>query len=482
MPHPEHTENTGHLNLDPHDDNRLYLRSSEVQEILGRPPKRIVRWGITVIFLIIALLFTGSFFIKYPEILQAPVTVTTEHLPAGVAARSSGKIDTLFLREQQHVEEGSLIGVLENTARWQDVLRLKDFLKTADGDFPEAAVCEFTEAADRDFPDRTAPSGARKDGLRKGTEESVSGNGIGGMQLGSMQSAGTAYLKALEDCRYFLRTDYHRKKIRVIEKQLQTGKRILKNMEKQSLSQKKQLEIAHEIFAMDSPLYRQGLISRLEYETERNKYLQQQQSCDAAAAAADNQRLGLLQLEQEIFDLEQTRLEQENALQIALQGAKKLLLAEIDGWEQQYLLRAPCSGKVTFTTYWQKNQNVSAGEVVATVVPETRACIVGKILLPPRGAGKVRTGQTVNIKFDNFPYMEYGMVKVRIRNISLVPVQGSDGSRAYLLEVLFPEQLTTTYRKKLDFTQEMTGTAEIITDDLRLIDRFLNPIRAILYK
>lgn len=118
MPHPEQTENTGHLNQDLHNDNRLYLRSEEVQEILGRPPRRIVRWGITVIFLIIALLFAGSFFIKYPEILQAPVTVTTEHLPAGIEARSSGKIDTLFCREQQQVEEGALIGVLENPARW----------------------------------------------------------------------------------------------------------------------------------------------------------------------------------------------------------------------------------------------------------------------------------------------------------------------------------------------------------------------------
>lgn len=428
-------------------DNRLDLRSEEVQEILGRPPQRIVRWGISVIFLITALLFAGSCFIKYPEILQAPVTVTTEHLPAGIAARSSGKIDTLFYRERQQVEEGALIGVLENAARWQDVLQLKAQL--------------------------------HKSGESKSAGSFLQKNSSG-LQLGGLQSIHAAYLKALEDYRYFLHTDYHRKKIRVIEKQRQTGVRILKNMEKQGLSQKRQLEIAHEIFAMDSPLYRQGLISKLEYETGRNKYLQQQQACDAASAAIDNQQLSLLQLEQNIFDLEQTRLEQENILRIALQGAKELLLSEIDSWEKQYLLRAPCRGNITFTTYWQKNQNVSAGEVVATVVPNSKTCIIGKIQLPARGAGKVKTGQRVNIKLDNFPYMEYGMLSVRIRSISLVPVQQNDGSRAYLLEVIFPEQLTTSYHKKLDFTQEMSGTAEIITEDLRLIDRFLNPIRAVL--
>ena len=44
MPHPENTENNVHKNEDFHNDNRLHLRSEEVQEILGRPPRRIVRW------------------------------------------------------------------------------------------------------------------------------------------------------------------------------------------------------------------------------------------------------------------------------------------------------------------------------------------------------------------------------------------------------------------------------------------------------
>ena len=100
-------------------DADLSLRSEEVREILGRPPRRIVRWGITVIFVVVAGLFIGSCFIKYPDVLQAPVTVTTEHLPAGVAARSSGKIDTLFVTEGEIVTEGAPIAVLENPARWQ---------------------------------------------------------------------------------------------------------------------------------------------------------------------------------------------------------------------------------------------------------------------------------------------------------------------------------------------------------------------------
>ena len=49
-----------------------------------------------------------------------------------------------------------------------------------------------------------------------------------------------------------------------------------------------------------------------------------------------------------------------------------------------------------------------------------------------------------------------------------------------MLEVEFPENLKTNYGKELTFSQEMTGSAEVITEDLRLLDRFLNPIKAVI--
>ncbi|MDL2326809.1 HlyD family secretion protein, partial [Bacteroidales bacterium OttesenSCG-928-A14] len=145
-----------------------------------------------------------------------------------------------------------------------------------------------------------------------------------------------------------------------------------------------------------------------------------------------------------------------------------------------YLLVSPCSGIATFTKYWKKNQNVNGGEVLVTIVPKEETQIVGKILLPPQGAGKVKEGQTVNVKFESYPHTEYGMVRVQIRNISLVPIQVNEESKAFLLEVTFPEKLLTNYGKELAFSQEMTGTAEIITEDLRLLDKFINPIKAVL--
>ena len=165
-----------------------------------------------------------------------------------------------------------------------------------------------------------------------------------------------------------------------------------------------------------------------------------------------------------------------------LNSQLSILNAQLFQWEQTFLLVSPIAGVVTFTKYWQKNQNVNAGEVLITVVPNEETKIVGKILLPSQGAGKVKEGQSVNVKFDNFPYMEFGMVRVQIKNISLVPVTVENNQKAYLLEVDFPDKLKTNYGKELTFSQEMTGIAEIITEDLRLLDKFLNPIKAVIKK
>jgi HlyD family secretion protein len=75
----------------------------------------------------------------------------------------------------------------------------------------------------------------------------------------------------------------------------------------------------------------------------------------------------------------------------------------------------------------------------------------------------------------------YGMIKVEIAHISLVPIY-REGEKNLVLEVVFPDSLVTNYGKTLEFNQEMTGTAEIITEDLRLLDRFLNPIKSLIKK
>jgi HlyD family secretion protein len=424
----------------------IELRSEEVQEILGRPPRWIICWGITVIFIVIAGLFVGSYFFKYPEVIAAPIIVTTENLPVNIIAKTTGRIDTLFVRENQTIQKQQLLGAIENPAHTGDLFTLNK------------ALSQF---------------------LCRDTTDILHTSWPANLQLGAIQNAYNQFVKACEDYRYFLQTHYHQKKIKVIEKQIAVQNTLLKQSRKQLSLIREQTTIAQKLFKTDSTLAAGKLIAPIEYEKAKNTLLQSRQSLETAISNLENQKMNILQSEQAIFDLEQQQTEQRAQLQLALINAHNQLQAEIATWQQTYLFHSPIAGTVTFTKVWQRNQHLNVGETLLTVVPEDATHITGKIYLPPQGAGKVKQGQTVNIKFDNFPYMEYGMIKATITRIALVPIV-EDNQRNYVLEVDFPDHLTTNYGKTLVFSQQMQGTAEIITEDIRLLHRFLNPIRALI--
>jgi len=63
-----------------------------------------------------------------------------------------------------------------------------------------------------------------------------------------------------------------------------------------------------------------------------------------------------------------------------------------------------------------------------------------------------------------------------VQNISLVP----DDKGNYYVDVVLPEGLKTSYNKTLKFDKELRGNAEIVTQDLRLIERFFYQIMKLL--
>ncbi|MDR1056007.1 MAG: HlyD family secretion protein, partial [Prevotellaceae bacterium] len=148
------------------------------------------------------------------------------------------------------------------------------------------------------------------------------------------------------------------------------------------------------------------------------------------------------------------------------------LLAAIESWKQQYLLRSGSPGIVTFGKFWSRNQQINAGDRVFGIVSENRGDIIGKLQLASEGAGKVKTGQRVHIKVDGYPYMEYGMLEAKVQSISLVPDE-----KLYSVQLSLPKGMTTFYGKTIDFTGELSGTAEIATDEMSLFQRLMSPLK-----
>jgi len=424
------------------------LHSEEVNDILSRPPKWIIRWGISVFFAIIFVLLTGSIFFRYPDIISSPVTVSSQNMPVHLKARVNGKLMKIFVKDSAEVTSGEPIAILETTTSYEDFLLLQGGCEVFRNVMEEDSV-----PMHKIFMDN--------------------------MKLGSIQSYFSVFIKSLNDYNNFLDADYHAKKIQIINKQIKEQRAILSLGENQMKGLSEQYSLAKKGFERDSVLFVQKVISQADFEQSKIKRLTSYQSFENMQSTLANMRLGILQSEQAVFELYQEKRDMLLQLKNTLMGNFDNLNSQMEEWLQTYVLVSPVKGRVSYSRFWQENQNVSAGDIVITIVPWEKAGFTGKIYLPLQGAGKVKVDQKVNIKLDNFPYMEFGMVEGRIRSISSVPVE-INGVKVLALDIDFVNGLISNYGKELNSGEEMSGTAEIITEDMSLFRRLFNPLRHLL--
>lgn len=421
--------------------------SEEAQAILGKAPSWVVRWGVTVVFAIFTGILIGCYFIKYPDTVEAPATITTLNPPADLYARYDGLIDTLCVADGQMVDKGALVAVLRNAADWRDVQRIDACLTTA-ANLP----CE--ELVTEPWLD-------------------------GACQLGELQSTFADFQSKCRDYRHYLATDHTAKKKQLLAQQITKNREYYAKLEQQRALLTKDLAYGRRTLERDSLLLAEAVISSADFETTAQNYIAKQNSKAGFDATLTSTELQIIQNEQQIVELS-LQQENEHAEYIRnLRQSQQQLTAQIAQWRQQYVLEAPSSGRVTLMGYWSKNQHIAVGNKLASIVPDGETEVVGRMQIPSAGFGKVKVGQTVNVKLNGFPYMEFGVLHGTIRSLSAVPeqTQTQNGtSVVYMAEVVFPNGMTTSYNKDLPMIQQMDGTAEIITEDMRLIERFVQPV------
>lgn len=107
----------------------IELRSEEVQEVMNAIPPALLRYGIGVLLGVIFLLLLGSMFFSIPDTVETSFTLTSDNPPAYIQAGSSGRLIYLEVNNNQSVEDGTMLGVLENVGDTQDILMLRKHLR-----------------------------------------------------------------------------------------------------------------------------------------------------------------------------------------------------------------------------------------------------------------------------------------------------------------------------------------------------------------
>lgn len=420
------------------------LRSEEVQEVLGWVPPWILRTGISVLFMIVIMLFIGSWFYKYPDIIEAPLVVTSYNPPVQINARVNGKITQLMVADKQQVKSSDYLAVIENPANTNDAYKMR------------TQLTGWYEMIRNDSYHFTLEELNRK------------------YELGDMQAPYLNFIRSAGSYMQFTELNYYPQRIDAIEDQIVKQQQYYERLLIQNEVTQQQYMVAHRQYMRDSILNAQKMISDGEHDAEIIRFLQSKYSLESSRIALDNANMQIDQLRQSILDLQLQELEKEGQLKTEVKTSLDNLFNTFNTWEMTNVLKTPVDGTVDISKYWNVHQNIATGETVFTIIPESSGQLIGKALLPIAGSGKVKPGQSVNVRFLNFPDTEYGMVRGVVSNISVVPSGDS-----YTLEVHFTNGLMTTYGKELPFYQEMYATAEIITEDLRLLERFFMPLKKV---
>jgi multidrug resistance efflux pump len=416
----------------------------EILQFIGRPPSVFQRFGITAIALLMFALMALSYFIKYPDVVTAKVILTTENPPIRVLAKMGGRVADLLIKNNQAVERGQVLCVMENTGNWRDVLKLEAQL-----------------------------------------HNNLNNLTIQPYNLGGLQNSYSTFTQNLKDYQYFLERNGVLVKIQHLTQQIESLRALNANLMKQKEIQAKEFELNEKELKRQNQLHTEGVISDAEFEKTNTQFYQQKRQIEANEAAFINNNMQIQQHEAQISDLTQGKSDNLNTKNTTLQEDIRRLKAAIEEWKQTYLVIAPIAGTTTFAKIWSPQQSIGTDEEVLTIVPkapqylaqnEVKNKKIIKAVLPLANSAKVKIGLNSNIKFEAYPYQEYGVIQGIVENISLVPQASKDGDY-YLLEMSVNDSLSTTYGKKLTMKQEMQGSANIITEDRRVVERLFDKWR-----
>jgi hypothetical protein len=413
----------------------IELRSDEVEGIISHMPNLLIRWGLTLLFSILMLFIGISWLIKYPDIISADVIISTQPSPIQLVARNSGKL-MLFKSEGMVIKKGELIACIQS-------------------DVSLGAVSRITT----DVNNKTLSKQELLTSLRSQSD------------VGSLQPYLNSLISSLQDLVSFQQNDLNQKQCDQIKRQISSIQALNSNLTKQLFLQSREVQISHQQYQTDSLLFSQGVISSLEHKKSESTHLNQQRNLLNTQSQLLNNQLQIEVLEKNITELETERSTKKNQLDILFNNSLNQLMASIQTWEKDFLFLSPISGKISFLGFLENEMFIQSGNAIITVAPDSDK-IIARAELPLAGAGKVNIGQTANLRLDNYPYEQFGFLEGKVLSISQLP-----NKENYQVLICLSHGMNSSYNKELPFKPEMKGKTEIITSDLRLLERILYQFR-----
>ena len=417
----------------------INVRSEEIQDLMVKKPAWMVRWGITVLFMLLLLMLFFTWIVKYPDLIQGRIVITANKPPLKVVNRVNGKVQHLFYSDNQEIYAGDIIAEIQSPISYEVIEYLQEYTKAFDHELASGAT-EFTppDTGQYNFGDLQLRINEMRTDIIQ-------------VNLKLNYDLETISIKKLED-----RIKYHNELISISESVLKV--------------EEKELSNAKERYESDKKLYQDSVLSKYTFIQSESEFHKKQQQLNQLRLTIVQYKLTLNTMEVELENLRYNYRQNRSGDIEKLLSHREFITNFINTWKQDYALIAPVNGFLTYLKPLYVGQNITAGESNFAIVQNDQE-MIGWIDVPSEGYGKIEIGQKVNVRLDNYPFHEYGMLQGEVVKLGRIP-----NNNLYSVGVRFQNGLITTYKYEMEWTPEMVGSAEIITRDKRLIQRIFDSI------
>jgi HlyD family secretion protein len=413
--------------------NRNFEERSEVaQEIISRKPDFFEKWSLLVFFVLLLLLLAGTWFIRYPDIIQAHAVLTGDNAPKGIIPRQSGRLIALFFENNGFVKQGEIIGWLESNASTREVIdlaekleRSTDFLR--DGK-PAAIVGLFTQRL---------------------------------KYLGELQAPYQVFTTALNQFNDYLVNGFYNRKMVMLRDDIGSLEDIKNRTNALKTITLEENKLAQQTFDVNEVLFKEKVISAEEYRQAKAVLMNKQKAEPQIDVNILSQQNQIRDKQKEIDQLNHDLSQQRKIFEQALHTLK----SNVDEWLRTYTIQAPVDGEVVFALPVQRNQHIEQGKLIGYVNPPDSK-YYAEVKLSQNNFGRVDSGMKVQLRFDAYPYPENGFVPGTLNYISKVAVDSG-----FLGTVKLDNGLITNLHKELQYKTGLKAQALIITRDMRLLER-----------
>jgi multidrug efflux pump subunit AcrA (membrane-fusion protein) len=412
------------------------LREEFYSEIYMMKPKWWMRWGITAFMGIFLLLFFLAYIIRYPDIIRCDIEVSTNNPSITFQIPDDTEIEKILVKNNTTVTHRTNLLVFRNSANYQDVLMLDKDLKTISSDNKEL-VAFFEKYIGKE------------------------------MQLGeTIENEWRVFSNELLSYYKIHKLKLFKTQVTFLDEELKDLIKLKDHYAKLNQINSKQGAINEERFKTDSILFSKRVLSKGEYNNSRQSYYVKESELkqneiqltriDAEIVKLNNAKKSLLSEEKQSL-LAQT---------LSIRTSLGRLHSAVEAWKKSYLFVSPVHGKVHHLQNLEEG-NFFSGKILTVLPPSSFHFVKANIVAA--GAGKVKLGQRVLIKLNDYPYKEYGLIEGKLSEFSSIP-----GENFYVGRIKLDYENIS--RSAMEIKDNMRGIGEIITNDRSLLERVFSNI------